>query len=113
MECPDCGEDTRVIETVSYPNRVRRRRECEACGHRFTTDERARQTTSYEAGDRVVSRNGNLGTVQKLAELQRGPNVTEENPLYLVHFDELGGMRDVTVKVTADGLRPARDREEV
>lgn len=39
MDCPECGADTRVVETAPYPNRVRRRRECEACGHRFTTRE--------------------------------------------------------------------------
>lgn len=40
MVCPRCGEDTSVIETVSYPRRVRRRRECVSCGTRFTTHER-------------------------------------------------------------------------
>lgn len=40
MKCPECGEGSRVIETVPYSDRVRRRRECRECGHRWTTNER-------------------------------------------------------------------------
>lgn len=40
MDCPECGsDDTGVLETAPYSDRVRRRRECQACGHRFTTRE--------------------------------------------------------------------------
>lgn len=39
MDCPECGGETSVVETVPYPDRVRRRRECQKCGERFTTKE--------------------------------------------------------------------------
>lgn len=39
MECSECGGETRVIETTTYEDRVRRRRECQSCGGRFTTEE--------------------------------------------------------------------------
>ena len=40
MKCPRCGETTSVVETRSRDNfTVMRRRECECCGHRFTTHE--------------------------------------------------------------------------
>lgn len=42
MDCPNCGEDySRVIETRhdDVTNAIRRRRECIACGKRFTTYE--------------------------------------------------------------------------
>ncbi len=42
LPCPRCGERrSRVIDTRGMPekNYIRRRRECEACGHRFTTFE--------------------------------------------------------------------------
>lgn len=39
MDCPECGGETSVVETVPYPDRVRRRRECQECGERFTTKE--------------------------------------------------------------------------
>jgi len=44
MHCPFCpAEDSRVIDSrvVEEGNAVRRRRECEACGKRFSTFERA------------------------------------------------------------------------
>ncbi|MFQ5812716.1 MAG: transcriptional regulator NrdR [Anaerolineae bacterium] len=41
MKCPYCGKSkTKVIDTRSSGEGVRRRRECKACGRRFTTYER-------------------------------------------------------------------------
>lgn len=43
MRCPSCGvDDDRVVDSRPTPGRdaVRRRRECRACGARFTTFER-------------------------------------------------------------------------
>jgi len=42
MNCPFCNhEDSRVLESrLSQENSIRRRRECEKCGKRFTTYER-------------------------------------------------------------------------
>ena len=43
MKCPHCGgSESRVIDSRSVDEEVRRRRECIACGARFTTYERAR-----------------------------------------------------------------------
>lgn len=40
MNCPVCGEKTKTIETRHPdPEVVRRRRECLACGYRFSTVE--------------------------------------------------------------------------
>jgi transcriptional repressor NrdR len=42
--CPFCSaESTQVIDTRPIPDGVRRRRECTACGERFTTYERAEE----------------------------------------------------------------------
>ena len=41
MKCPFCGsDDSRVIDTRTSGERIRRRRECAACEKRFTTYER-------------------------------------------------------------------------
>ena len=43
MKCPICSHpDSRVVDsrTTKEGNAIRRRRECESCGHRFTTYER-------------------------------------------------------------------------
>jgi transcriptional repressor NrdR len=46
MRCPYCGDArTRVIDTTRSQQSIRRRRECKACGQRFSTVERAVLTT--------------------------------------------------------------------
>jgi transcriptional repressor NrdR len=41
MRCPECQHpDSRVVDSRAAGDSIRRRRECEACGHRFTTYER-------------------------------------------------------------------------
>lgn len=53
MRCPHCGEsDTRVIDTRATGNSVRRRRECQKCGQRFTTYENIAPTLN------IIKRDG-------------------------------------------------------
>ncbi|MDT2741755.1 transcriptional regulator NrdR [Lactococcus garvieae] len=41
MRCPKCqSESSRVVDSRQADNMIRRRRECENCGNRFTTFER-------------------------------------------------------------------------
>lgn len=57
MMCPSCGAtDTKVVDSRPAENdlSIRRRRECEACSHRFTTYER------LEPQLMVRKRNGRL-----------------------------------------------------
>lgn len=45
MKCPYCSERaSRVVDTREAGDAIRRRRECMACGQRFTTYERVRST---------------------------------------------------------------------
>jgi transcriptional repressor NrdR len=54
MPCPFCGaEDSRVVDTRQVGDAVRRRRECQSCGRRFTTYERV-----TKANIMVVKRDG-------------------------------------------------------
>ena len=54
MHCPYCGfEDTKVIDSRDSEEGIRRRRECLACGERFTTFERV-QTVGLQ----VVKKDG-------------------------------------------------------
>ena len=54
MECPQCGSaDTGVIDSRPSTDAIRRRRECAACSHRFTTYERI-----AELEPAVVKRDG-------------------------------------------------------
>lgn len=44
MRCPKCGGDTYVTSTYNnVDNRIRRRRECDDCGYRFSTKEEEHQ----------------------------------------------------------------------
>ena len=57
MHCPFCSaDDTKVIDSrlVTEGDAVRRRRECQSCGERFTTFE-----TAELVMPRVIKRNGN------------------------------------------------------
>lgn len=40
MKCPFCADSTRVTDSRPTLDGIRRRRECSACGRRFTTHER-------------------------------------------------------------------------
>ncbi len=54
MQCPYCGSDQhRVVDSREAADAIRRRRECERCGERFTSYERAEPVRMY-----VVKRNG-------------------------------------------------------
>ena len=54
MQCPYCGSPkNRVIDSREASDAIRRRRECEACGQRFTTYERAEGLRMH-----VVKRDG-------------------------------------------------------
>jgi len=54
MKCPYCNsKETRVVDTARKEHSIRRRRECKACGKRFSTMERAILTTPL-----VVKRDG-------------------------------------------------------
>jgi len=54
MKCPYCGSGQhRVVDSRDASDAIRRRRECEACGERFTTYERTEALRMY-----VVKRDG-------------------------------------------------------
>jgi transcriptional repressor NrdR len=76
MRCPRCENDTtRVIDSRDLENgtTIRRRRECEACGNRFTTYERpegarlivVKRDGSREEFEREKLRAGLLKALQK------------------------------------------------
>jgi len=54
MRCPECQhEDTRVIDSRTAGDAIRRRRQCSDCGVRFTTHERLETRTLW-----VIKKNG-------------------------------------------------------
>ncbi len=47
MDCPYCGENTKVTDRRKSPEGIRRRRECLKCKKRFTTYEKPAQAEIY------------------------------------------------------------------
>lgn len=90
MRCPYCSEtSTRVVDSrLTEPgDAVRRRRECEACGQRFTTYERSEPVALYvvkrdgasEAFDREKLLNGLLRAATKRpVEVERLEAIVDE-----------------------------------
>jgi len=73
MVCPVCrAGDTRVIDSRDDENAVRRRRECLACKHRFTTYERAEAARLFvvkkDGRREAYSREKLLGGIHKACE---------------------------------------------
>lgn len=54
MKCPYCQRPSKVVDSRPMPDGIRRRRQCEGCGRRFTTHERLApvEVRVTKAGDR-------------------------------------------------------------
>ena len=85
MRCPRCQvEGTRVIDSrdLESGGTIRRRRECEACAHRFTTYERAEGSRLI-----VIKRDGTRQEFER-AKVQAGLlKACEKRPVTLERID--------------------------
>lgn len=79
MLCPRCNHNsTRVVDSrpVDDYKAIRRRRECEACGHRYTTFERIEQSPIL-----VVKKNGNREEFSREKLLRGIRRACEKRPI--------------------------------
>jgi transcriptional regulator NrdR family protein len=89
MQCPECLENTRVLETrnarLEGAYIIRRRRKCTVCGHAFTTAEldmsdlddvvKARIRDTARIGSRLLASDIQQDIVSRIeAHLMRGCN---------------------------------------
>jgi transcriptional repressor NrdR len=85
MHCPFCGaDDTKVIDSrlVAEGDSVRRRRECQTCGERFTTFE-----TAELVMPRVVKRDGTREPFDE-GKLRRGlTRALEKRPVSIEQIE--------------------------
>lgn len=85
MHCPFCGaDDTKVIDSrlVAEGDSVRRRRECQTCGERFTTFE-----TAELVMPRIVKRDGTREPFDE-GKLRRGlTRALEKRPVSIEQID--------------------------
>lgn len=56
MDCPRCGQLTSILLTRARAGDVRRRRQCNRCGHRFTTHEGIREKVALPPKVRATNK---------------------------------------------------------
>ncbi len=85
MQCPYCGSDKlKVLDTTDIKNGIRRRRECQVCGERFTTYERWLATTPV-----LIKGNGNREEFDR-DKLKRGIwNACAKRPIPAAEIEKL------------------------
>jgi transcriptional repressor NrdR len=121
VRCPDCGEDDdHVVDSRPQPGgeAIRRRRECRACGGRFTTFERIERPPLL-----VRKRSGSvvpfdarrvLDGMLRAAKDRIGRSVLEETALDIERTLRASGRREVTSEqVGLQVLARLRDLDEV
>ncbi|MFS8650484.1 MAG: transcriptional regulator NrdR [Caldibacillus sp.] len=87
MRCPTCNYNgTRVIDSrpVEDAKAIRRRRECESCGYRFTTFERVEQTPLI-----VVKKDGTREEFSREKILRGLIRACEKRPVPLPKLEEI------------------------
>ncbi len=85
MQCPYCGSGKlKVLDTTDIKNGIRRRRECQACGERFTTYERSLAATPV-----LIKENGNREEFDR-EKLKRGIwNACAKRPIPAAEIERL------------------------
>ena len=98
MQCPHCScDDSRVTDSRSIDDGIRRRRECLRCGARFTTYERV-QT----AGMLVVKKDGRREPFSREKILRGLQKACEKRPLEAAAVAKLAD--EIEAKSTRRGL---------
>ncbi|MBH81081.1 MAG: transcriptional regulator NrdR [Gammaproteobacteria bacterium] len=107
MHCPFCGaDDTKVIDSrlVADGDSVRRRRECQTCGERYTTFE-----TAELVMPRVVKSNGSREPFNE-EKLRSGlQKALEKRPVSIEEIDS--ALNRITHRLRATGERELPSRE--
>ena len=108
MECPFCHQDNdKVVDSRASGSAIRRRRECLACGRRYTTYERAesepRLRVAKKDGSREAYDRGKIRRGLMLA-LHKRPVPTERLDQMLQEIeDELAAKYDIEIPSRAIG----------
>ena len=107
MKCPRCAHNgSRVIDSrpSDEGTAIRRRRECENCGYRFTTYERIEQTPLL-----VVKKNGDREEFDHSKILRGIHRAFEKRPFSAKEQDEI--VNRVETKIREEGLREIQSEE--
>lgn len=84
MQCPYCGQpDSRVVDTRSTADSVRRRRECQSCRKRFTTYEQISEALL------IVKRDGRREPFDRHKLLQGVRIACAKRPIAMADIDRI------------------------
>ena len=106
MYCPFCGaDDTKVIDSrlVAEGDSVRRRRECQTCGERFTTFE-----TAELVMPRIVKRDGSREPFNEDKLLHGLQTALEKRPVGVEQIE--AAMNRITHRLRSTGERELPSR---
>jgi transcriptional repressor NrdR len=85
IQCPVCGDiDSKVIDSRSMDDGVRRRRQCLACGNRFTTCERIQSKNVF-----IIKKDGRREPYNREKLLTGIRKACEKRPLQMGTIDKL------------------------
>lgn len=101
IRCPSCSnDDTRVLDSrpTEEGAAIRRRRECPACGRRFTTFERIEEVPMM-----VIKKDGSRQRFDRAKVLQGILKACEKRPIAMVVLEELAAL--VERELTQSGER--------
>src|SRR3954469_1182093 len=94
MQCPYCGSSRhRVVDSREAADAIRRRRECEACGERFTSYERAEAVRMH-----VVKRNGRREPFDRDKLLRGLQRAAAKRPIEPERLDEVVASIEAAVR---------------
>ena len=106
MHCPFCGaDDTKVIDSrlVAEGDSVRRRRECQTCGERYTTFE-----TAELVMPRIVKRDGSREPFNQDKLLHGLQTALEKRPVSVEQIEEALNRIMHRLRSTAERELPSR-----
>ena len=107
MHCPSCqASGTRVIDSRDLDNgsTIRRRRECETCGHRFTTYERPEGARLL-----VIKRDGSRQDFDRGKVLAGLMKACEKRPVTLARLEQAADDIEAQLRARGDGEVTSKD----
>src|SRR5690554_7507315 len=111
MRCPTCNYNgTRVIDSrpVEDAKAIRRRRECESCGYRFTTFERVEETPLI-----VIKKDGSREEFSREKILRGLIRACEKRPVSLEKQEKMVSEVEQEIRNTAHAEVDSRDIGEL
>src|SRR3954467_2617234 len=94
MQCPYCGSSQhRVVDSREAADAIRRRRQCESCGERFTSYERAEAVRMY-----IVKRGGHREPFDRDKLLRGLQRAAAKRPIEPERLDEVVASIETAVR---------------